>query len=262
LKNGGMTMVRRESLAEKGAELLIARIRDGEREIGGKLPGETTLAPQRGVGRSTARKAIRILTGRGILATRQGSGVFVTATDVSESWDAVLKHADIVAIIEARTAIEVEAAALAAERRTSADLTALRAALDERKRHRSDIGEHVQTDMAFHRGIIVAAQSPVKSSGCFEDPGCSATHGEQGRRAIRGLSTASWLPLETTQHDREQAAGALSRHRLVPSEDDIEQSTDQRVRGRVDVGFGCHVACLLRGAHASDERVVLGTGEP
>ncbi len=156
-----MTMVRRESLAEQAAELLTARIRGGEWEIGGKLPGETTLAPQLGVGRSTAREAIRILAGRGILATRQGSGVFVTATDIPESWDAVLERADIVAVIEARTAIEVEAAALAAERRTSAEVKALRTALDEREQHRSDIGEHVQTDMAFHRGIVVAARSPV-----------------------------------------------------------------------------------------------------
>ena len=156
-----MTMVRRESLAEQAAELLRARIRDGEWEIGGKLPGETTLAPQLGVGRSTAREAIRILAGRGILTTRQGSGVFVTATDIPESWDAVLERADIVAVIEARTAIEVEASALAAERRTPAELTALRGALSEREQYRADIGEHVETDMAFHRDIVVAAQSPV-----------------------------------------------------------------------------------------------------
>ena len=156
-----MTIVRRESLAEQAAEILITRIRDGEWEIGGKLPGETTLAPQLGVGRSTAREAIRILAGRGILTTRQGSGVFVTATDIPESWDSLLERADIVAVIEARTAIEVEAASLAAERHTFAELKALRAALDEREQHRSGIGEHVETDMVFHRAIIVAAQSPV-----------------------------------------------------------------------------------------------------
>ena len=76
-----MTIVRRESLADQAAELLLARIRDGEWRIGAKLPGETTLAPQLGVGRSTTREAIRILAGRGILATRQGAGVFVTAVD-------------------------------------------------------------------------------------------------------------------------------------------------------------------------------------
>ncbi|MCO1340267.1 GntR family transcriptional regulator [Kocuria polaris] len=156
-----MTIVRRESLAEQAAELLLSRIRDREWEIGGKLPGETTLAPQLGVGRSTAREAIRILAGRGVLATRQGAGVFVTATDVPASWEAVLARADVVAVIEARTAIEVEASALAAQRRTAAELRDLRRALEDRERHRADIGEHVETDMAFHRCIIVAAHSPV-----------------------------------------------------------------------------------------------------
>lgn len=156
-----MTIVRRETLAEQAAELLLDRIRGGEWEIGGKLPGETTLAPQLGVGRSTAREAIRILTGRGVLSTRQGAGVYVTATDIAERWEVVVERADIVAVIEARTAIEVEASALAAERRTSAELTALREALDEREQHRTNIDEHVTTDMAFHRGIIAAAQSPV-----------------------------------------------------------------------------------------------------
>lgn len=156
-----MTTVRRESLAEQAAGLLRARVRDGEWEIGGKLPGETTLAPQLGVGRSTVREAIRILAGQGMLTTRQGAGVFVTAPDVAERWDAVLARADIVAVIEARTAIEVEAAALAAERHTPADLTALRDASDERERSRSGIDEHVETDMSFHRCIVVAAHSPV-----------------------------------------------------------------------------------------------------
>lgn len=156
-----MTTVRRESLAEQAAELLLTRVQDGEWEIGGKMPGETTLAPQLGVGRSTVREAIRILAGRGVLTTRQGAGVFVTATDIPSGWSTVLQRADIVAVIEARTAIEGEAAALAAERHTSAELQALRKALDDRERHRADIGEHVGIDIAFHRGIVVAAHSPI-----------------------------------------------------------------------------------------------------
>ena len=145
-----MTTVRRESLAEQAAELLLARIGAGEWEVGGKLPGETTLAPQLGVGRSTAREAIRILAGRGVLATRQGAGVFVTAV-----------RADIIAVLEARTAIEVEAAALAAERRTAADLDELRRTLAERDRRRTDIRAHVEADMAFHRAVVVASGNPV-----------------------------------------------------------------------------------------------------
>lgn len=157
-----MGQVRRETLAGQTAELLLARIRSGEWRLGEKLPGETTLAPQLGVGRSTVREAIRQLAGRGVLASRQGAGVFVTALDVPEDWDAVLRRADIVSVIEGRIAVETEAASLAAERRTPTELRAMRRALSERDSRRfSGIEEHVDTDTAFHRAIVAAAHNPV-----------------------------------------------------------------------------------------------------
>lgn len=156
-----MVQVRREPLANQAAELLLERIRSGEWTLGEKLPGETTLAPQLGVGRSTVREAIRQLAGRGVLASRQGAGVFVTALDAPEDWDAVLQRAGIVAVIEARIAIETEASALAAARRTPSDLRAIRRALAERATHRSDIEGHVDADTVFHRTIVAAAHNAV-----------------------------------------------------------------------------------------------------
>lgn len=156
-----MTQVRRTPLADQAAELLLERIRSGEWTLGAKLPGETTLAPQLGVGRSTVREAIRQLAGRGVLATRQGSGVFVTALDAPEDWDTVLRHADIVAVVEARIAIETEAAALAAERRTPTDLRELHRALAYRDRQRGEAVALVDADTAFHRAIVVAAHNPI-----------------------------------------------------------------------------------------------------
>lgn len=156
-----MTIVRREPLAEQAAELLLERIRAGEWALGAKLPGETTLAPQLGVGRSTLREAIRQLAGRGVLATRQGAGVFVTALDAPENWAQKIGRADIRAVIEARIAIEVEASALAAERRTPAELRGLKKALDARESHREQIAELVDMDAAFHRTIIAAAHNQI-----------------------------------------------------------------------------------------------------
>ncbi|MGW8484512.1 FadR/GntR family transcriptional regulator [Microbacterium sp. NPDC055903] len=156
-----MAQVQRTPLADQAAELLLARIRSGEWQLGQKLPGETTLAPQLGVGRSTMREAIRQLAGRGVLATRQGAGVFVTALDAAEDWDAVLRRADIVAVIEARIAIETEAAALAAERRTASDVRAIRRALLARREHAPGVEAHVDADTAFHRAIIAAAHNPI-----------------------------------------------------------------------------------------------------
>ena len=156
-----MVQVRRTPLADQAAELLLDRIRSGEWNLGAKLPGETTLAPQLGVGRSTVREAIRQLAGRGVLASRQGSGVYVRALDAPEDWDAVLRRTDILAVIEARIAIESEAAALAAERRTPADLRTIRRALTLREEHREQIESHVDADTAFHRAIVEAAHNPI-----------------------------------------------------------------------------------------------------
>ncbi|MCW2287507.1 FadR/GntR family transcriptional regulator [Leucobacter luti] len=156
-----MTELRRAPLADQAAEHLLKRIREGEWQLGEKLPGETTLAPQLGVGRSTVREAIRQLAGRGVLASRQGSGVFVTALNVREDWDSVLLRSDIVSVIEARAAIETEAATLAAERRTPTDVRAIRRALAHRAEHRTDLAAHVDADTALHRSIVAAAHNPI-----------------------------------------------------------------------------------------------------
>ncbi|WP_378742028.1 FadR/GntR family transcriptional regulator [Nocardia brasiliensis] len=156
-----VSQVRRHPLAAQAAELLLARIKAGEWPLGHRLPGETTLAAQLGVGRSTLREAIRELAGKGVLDSRQGAGVFVTALDTTDDWDVVLRRATIASVIEARIAIEAEAAALAARRRTPADLRALRRALAAREAHGEPIADHVDADMAFHRTVLVAAHNEV-----------------------------------------------------------------------------------------------------
>ncbi|MDQ0642338.1 FadR/GntR family transcriptional regulator [Microbacterium murale] len=156
-----MPQLQRTPLADQAADFLLERIRAGEWSLGQKLPGETTLAPQLGVGRSTVREAIRVLAGRGVLTTRQGAGVFLAALDVPEDWDAVLRRADIISVIEARIAIESEAAGLASQRRTASDLRAIRRALQERADHAPGLEARVDADTAFHRSIIVAAHNPV-----------------------------------------------------------------------------------------------------
>jgi DNA-binding FadR family transcriptional regulator len=153
--------VQRHRLAAQAAELLLERIKAGEWPLGHKLPGETTLAVQLGVGRSTLREAIRELAGKGVLDSRQGAGVFVTALDVTDDWETVLSRASIVSVIEGRVAIEAEAAALAAERRTPSDVRALRRALDQRVLEGQTIEEYVDADMRLHRAVVAAARNDV-----------------------------------------------------------------------------------------------------
>ena len=156
-----MPQVTRTPLAEQAADLLLERIRAGEWPLGAKLPGENTLGPQLGVGRSTVREAIRRLAGQGVLATRQGAGVFVASLDIVEDWSAALRTADINSVIEARIAIEVEAAALAADRCSPAELRAMKRAGGKCAAQRTDLEAHVDADIAFHRAIVSASHNPI-----------------------------------------------------------------------------------------------------
>ena len=75
-----------------------------------------------GVSRTVVREAVAALRAEGLVTTRQGSGAFVAA-DASRvpfriDPDGLSSIADVLEVMELRLAIEVEAAALAAERIT------------------------------------------------------------------------------------------------------------------------------------------------
>jgi DNA-binding FadR family transcriptional regulator len=124
--------LRRGPLVDQAAERLREQIAGGQWPVGTKLPGETTLATLLGVGRSTVREALRALAGAGMVRTRQGAGVFVIAARPVEDWPARLRRAAPVDVYEVRAMLEVQAARLAAVRRTPEDVSALRAALTSR----------------------------------------------------------------------------------------------------------------------------------
>lgn len=80
----GADEVRPSPLVEQAAARLREQITGGAWPVGTRLPGETTLAKELGVGRSTVREALRALAGAGLVRPRQGSGVFVIATEPAE----------------------------------------------------------------------------------------------------------------------------------------------------------------------------------
>lgn len=125
--------LRPSPLVEQATEHLREQITGGSWPVGTKLPGETTLAASLGVGRSTVREALRALAGAGLVQARQGAGVFVIAAEPEEDWATRLRRAAVTDVYEVRISIEVEAARLAARRRTDEDLAALTAALAGRR---------------------------------------------------------------------------------------------------------------------------------
>ncbi|POX53614.1 FadR/GntR family transcriptional regulator [Streptomyces sp. Ru72] len=154
--------VRPSPLVEQAADRLRAQITGGHWPIGTRLPGETTLAKELGVGRSTVREALRALAGAGLVQPRHGSGVFVTATEPAEDWPTRLRRAAVTDVYEVRMAVEVHAARLAAHRRTSDDIAAIRAALEDRRTaSAADDAAFVDADIALHRAVVAAAHNPV-----------------------------------------------------------------------------------------------------
>ncbi|WP_141583863.1 FadR/GntR family transcriptional regulator [Actinomadura sp. WMMA1423] len=155
--------LRPSPLVEQAAQRLRDQIAAGEWPVGTRLPGETTLAKDLGVGRSTVREALRALAGAGLVQARQGAGVFVVATEPAEDWPARLRRASVADVYEIREMLEVRAAELAAERRTADDLAALDRALAARDEARADpaVEAFIDADIALHAAVIAAAHNPV-----------------------------------------------------------------------------------------------------
>lgn len=154
--------LRPSPLVEQAAARLRAQIAAGEWPVGTRLPGETTLATELGVGRSTVREALRALAGAGLVRPRQGAGVFVVATEAAEDWPTRLRRAAVTDVYEVRMGVEVQAARLAASRRTAEDVTALERALEARRTASgADDVAFVDADIAFHAAVVAAAHNPV-----------------------------------------------------------------------------------------------------
>lgn len=153
-----------DKLSEQVARRLIAEIRAGRLAPQDKLPTEALLVQQFGVSRTVIREAISQLKSLGLVASRQGSGMYVRAqanfeplrfdADHTASRDAVIQ------ITEVRRAIEAEAARLAAERRTSSDIKQIRKALRALELAVKAGRDGVEEDVEFHRCIAYAANNP------------------------------------------------------------------------------------------------------
>jgi DNA-binding FadR family transcriptional regulator len=154
----------RYSLTEQAIEALRERIAGGVWPVGGRIPTGAELGATLGVGRNTVREATRALVHAGLLETRQGDGTYVRAnSELAGAMRRRAASARTLEVLEVRRALETEAAALAAQRRTDDDLSRLEAARTERlaRWEAGDIDGVVDGDLALHRAVVAAAHSPM-----------------------------------------------------------------------------------------------------
>jgi len=157
-----MRALSKPNLAETAVEAIHGEILARRWEIGQKLPNEAALSSALAVSRGTVREAVRVLASQGILETRQGSGTYVlSATGTSLSL-ATAKRAGLREQFEARLALDVEAARLAALRCSPADVERLRTLLAERGDYAGgEKAGFVARDFAFHRAVIDTSRNSV-----------------------------------------------------------------------------------------------------
>ncbi|MFI2363914.1 FadR/GntR family transcriptional regulator [Promicromonospora sp. NPDC019610] len=149
-----------QTLSGTLVETLRSRIVNGDIAPGEKLPSEPRLAVEHQVSRTVVREAIARLNLEGLVHTRRGSGSYAL-TPPAEADDGgapvARSLADRLALVEYRLALEAEAAALAAGRRTPAQLAALADRLDALATSDGHPATAMQHDFAFHRLVAEAA---------------------------------------------------------------------------------------------------------
>jgi GntR family transcriptional regulator, transcriptional repressor for pyruvate dehydrogenase complex len=161
--------VSRPRRAEQLVTALLQQMQQGVVRPGMKLPTESELSARYEVSRAVVREAISQLQAAGIVRTHQGRGSFVLAPPdshefrVDRSGDpggAVGGLAAVLRLLEFRTAVEVEAAGLAALRRTPEQLTAIATALAEIETSAPHPARTVDADLAFHLAVAWASGNP------------------------------------------------------------------------------------------------------
>lgn len=156
--------IQKRSLVDIALEQIRLRIDDGSWPLGQRLPPEPELAESLGISRNTVREAVRVLTFSGVLEVRQGDGTYVRACADPLDTLLVLARSSVEQALEARGIIEVEASRLAAERRTDADILALRKALEaSAARHGGALDDYIVHDLIFHQRVVDSAHNPVLS---------------------------------------------------------------------------------------------------
>ncbi|MBP1852927.1 DNA-binding FadR family transcriptional regulator [Rhizobium halophytocola] len=156
----------------KGAGTLVSHVSDvlrqailnGEYAPGDKLPSEAQLTEAHGVSRTVVREAIAFLRYEGLVEARQGAGVFVmepSRLSFSPRNTNRARLSSDLEVLEIRTPIEIEAAGLAAQRRSPAqeeqiyDHHAMLFACIE-------AGNSIrEADLALHLAIADATNNPL-----------------------------------------------------------------------------------------------------
>lgn len=151
-----------------GLEIVAGRLASGA-----KLPGDADLMDRFGVSRPVLRESVKTLVAKGLLTTRAKVGTVVRDRSAWNMFDpdVVAWHLEVGVdgrflrdLADIRLAVEPQAAALAAARRTDSELAIMRAAVERMGREAPDSAGFVDADLALHLGVANASGNPFMRS--------------------------------------------------------------------------------------------------
>jgi GntR family transcriptional repressor for pyruvate dehydrogenase complex len=236
----------RPRLYEQIVEQLTDHIREAGLGPGDRLPPERELAAHLGVSRASVAQALVALEVLGVISVRHGDGALIEAATADRQVIAALRahQARLPDIIEARTALEVQLAALAATRRTAEDLRAIDDALDRMAADVQAGGRGVEGDELFHAAITAAGHSALLAqlmqeiSGLIRETRLESL--AQPGRPATSLAGHRRIAAAVHGQDPDGAARAMRDHINVVSDIALLRDTDDGgdTDGASDAGDG------------------------
>ncbi|MCR8631597.1 FadR/GntR family transcriptional regulator [Paenibacillus radicis (ex Xue et al. 2023)] len=158
----------KELVSTKVLNELTKRIEQEDWKPGQKLPSLAGLAKEYEVGVSTVREALRIMENRGYLIIEHGRGMYVRSRNYwnnhSSTELAQLPIGDLSSLLEFRGVLEPEMAALAAERGSPGQISAIKKAASVMIDDLEKGNDYFSADIAFHEYIAEACSNKVMAN--------------------------------------------------------------------------------------------------
>jgi GntR family transcriptional repressor for pyruvate dehydrogenase complex len=158
--------VERTKLTASVFEQLLSYVVGGSWQPGDRIPPERDLCQQLGIARTSLREALKAMELVGMLDSRVGDGTFVCPRSEFLSrpllWAFTgTDHEELQEIMEARTIIEENLAALAASRGKDEQIQEIGRAVQMMRDSIARGDSILEADMAFHMAVSSAAQNGV-----------------------------------------------------------------------------------------------------
>lgn len=159
-------VARNPTLTETTRQQLEKLILKGSLGPGDRLPSEKEMGEMLGVSRTVIRQAIHLLTAKGLLVSRSGSGTYVRRFGLEVMKDPIhmLLQANILSsenINEAREILEINISGLAAERATATQIEEMGQSIQALKKRKITGMEFARADVSFHVNLAKAAHNPL-----------------------------------------------------------------------------------------------------